>query len=171
MRQNINQYFLEMAVLVGSRSTCDRGRPGCVITKDNHIVATGYAGSPVGQPHCDEIGHELEKRYHDDGTVSEHCVRTTHAEQNALIQAARHGISVFKGSLYCTMTPCYTCAKLIVNAGIKHVYALEDYHDSVKTKRLFLMSGVNLYLQLITEKTYEYEDHSKKDECVGTEAR
>ena len=163
MTREIEAYFLEMAKLVGSRSTCDRGRAGCVIVRNKQVLVTGYAGSPTGLPHCDDVGHEFEERIHSDGKVTKHCIRTIHAEQNALIQAALHGVSVDKATLYCTMTPCYACAKLIVNAGIKNVVVGNDYHDAIKTKRLFLFARITLIIASPIEKNYE--DTCDKNNC------
>jgi len=107
-----------MLAVVAARATCDRGRSGAIIVYQQQIVATGYVGSPPGFPHCDDVGHEL---------VNGHCVRTVHAEQNALASAARHGISVLGGTIYSTMTPCRTCAMLIITAGIDRVVAAYTY--------------------------------------------
>src|SRR4030088_568493 len=101
---------------VALRATCDRGRAGCVITCDARIVATGYVGAPTGIADCDEVGHELTEVINPDGTHSQHCIRGTHAEQNAIVHAARHGSQLVGGTLYCKMTPCYACAKMIINA-------------------------------------------------------
>lgn len=158
MRQSIDEYFLSIVKLIGSRGTCDRGRSGCVIVKDKHILSTGYVGSPVGVEHCDDVDHEFETRYDSEGHGSEHCIRTTHAEQNAIVQAARVGVSIDGATLYCTMTPCYTCAKLIMNAGIKRVVADYDYHDSERTKHLFehctFTNGVRL--ELVHDEVMKY---------------
>lgn len=94
--------------MVGRRGSCDRGRCGCVIVRNNRLIATGYAGSPIGLPHCDEIGHEMHTVIHDDGSQTQHCIRTAHAEQNAICEAARMGISLDGGTLYTKMLPCYT---------------------------------------------------------------
>ncbi len=155
-RPSWDEYFMNIAELVGSRGTCDRGRSGCVVVRDKRILVTGYVGSPIGLEHCDEIGHEMHKVVHDDGSESEHCVRTIHAEQNALAQAARVGIAVDGATLYCHMVPCYTCAKILINAGIKKVVALKDYHASKRTKQVFEKSGVKL--QILNN---EVEDYSK----------
>jgi len=153
-RPSWDEYFLSIAELVGSRATCDRGRSGCVITKDKRILVTGYVGSPAGIPHCDEIGHEMHKVINEDGTESEHCVRTAHAEQNAIAQAAKLGISVDGGTLYCHMTPCYTCAKLLINAGIKKVVCMKDYHRGQRSKEVFAESGVKF--QIISGEMEQY---------------
>ncbi len=154
-RPSWDEYFMSIAELVGSRGTCDRGRSGCVIARDKRILVTGYVGSPVGLPHCDEIGHEIHKVINDDGTQSEHCVRTAHAEQNAIAQAAKLGVSVDGATLYCHMTPCYTCAKLLINAGIKKIIALKDYHRGRRSKEIFEQSGVKL--QLLNHEVEDYK--------------
>ncbi|HDD70743.1 MAG TPA: hypothetical protein ENF94_01130 [Candidatus Woesearchaeota archaeon] len=151
-RPSWDEYFMSIAMTVGSRGTCARGKLGAVIVKDKRIVATGYAGSPVGLPHCDDVGHEFHLRTHEDGSVTKHCVRTTHGEANAIAQAARHGVSVKGGTIYCKMTPCYDCAKLIINAGIKRVVAERDYHASKESKRIFKQAGIKLDI-LINEVT------------------
>lgn len=155
-RPSWDEYFMNIAELAGSRATCDRGRSGCIIVKDRRIVSTGYVGAPMGLPHCDEVGHEMNKVVGDDGTVSEHCTRTIHAEQNALVQAARMGVSVDGGALYCHMTPCYICAKMIVNAGIKRVVANKDYHAGGRSKKVFEEAGV--LFELLHDAIEKYEN-------------
>jgi dCMP deaminase len=107
-RPSWDEYFLNLVEMVGSRGTCDRGRSGCVITKDKRILATGYVGAPIGLKHCDEIGHEMHTVIHEDGHKTKHCIRTSHAEINAIANAARFGISLEGATLYCHMTSCYT---------------------------------------------------------------
>jgi dCMP deaminase len=143
-RPSWDEYFMQLAEVVGNRGTCDRGKSGSVIVKDKRILTTGYVGAPIGLPHCDEAGHEMHKVTHEDGTESMHCIRTVHAEQNALIQAARNGISLEGSTVYCKMTPCYTCAKLIINAGIKRVVASKDYHASKQSKKAFTEAKIKL---------------------------
>jgi dCMP deaminase len=122
--------------------------------KDKRILTTGYVGSPMGAKHCDEVGHEMHKVTHDDGTETMHCIRTIHAEQNALIQASRVGVSLQGATLYCTMTPCYTCAKLIINAGIIRVVAKQDYQSAIQTKRIFKETKVKL--EILDKKITKY---------------
>ena len=119
-RLSWDKYFMEIAKIVAKRSTCDRRNVGAVIVKDKNILSTGYNGSPKGLPHCDEAGHEMS-----DG----HCVRTIHAEANALIQAAKHGVAVDGAVMYLTDSPCYDCLKMLVNSGIKEV-VYGEYYDS-----------------------------------------
>lgn len=144
VRPSWDEYFIAIMEAVSTRATCDRGRSGCVIAKDKRIIVTGYVGAPVGIPSCDEVGHELDSVLQEDGTVSKHCIRTTHAEQNAIIQAARIGVSIDGATIYCRMTPCYVCAKMIINAGIKRVVATKDYHGGARTKDIFKQANVEL---------------------------
>lgn len=143
-RPSWDEYFMEIARVVATRATCDRGRSGCVIVLDRHILTTGYVGSPPGIAHCDDVGHEMAEVTNDDGSISKHCIRSTHAEQNAIIQAARTGVSLKGSTLYCKMTPCYTCAKLVITAGITRVVAEKDYHAGKRTKDVFHEAGVQL---------------------------
>ncbi len=119
-RVSWSQYFMNIAREVATRSTCDRKHVGAVIVRGKTILSTGYNGSIRGLPHCDDVGHEIE-----DG----HCVRTVHAEANAIVQAARHGIRIEDSEIYVTASPCYHCFKLIANAGIKTIYYREFYRD------------------------------------------
>jgi dCMP deaminase len=155
-RPSWDEYFLQMADLVGSRGTCDRGHAGAVIARDKRIVATGYAGSPVGLPHCDDVGHEMHTVTGEDGTISRHCIRTAHAELNAITNAARVGVAVEGATLYCKFLPCYTCAKAIINAGIKRVVTLRDYHASKQSKIIFKKAGVKL--EIINKEVQSYKD-------------
>lgn len=155
-RPSWDEYFIKITEMVGSRGSCDRGRVGCVITRDRRIVATGYAGSPVGTPHCDEIGHEMHTVTHSDGSTTRHCIRTAHAEQNAICEAARMGTSINGGTLYCKMTPCYTCAKMIINTGIKRVVCVQDYHAGNRSKEIFKEAGVEF--KLLSDKMTTYRD-------------
>lgn len=154
-RPSWDEYFLKLVDVVGQRSTCDRGRPGCVIVKDRRVLTTGYAGSPVGMPHCDDEGHEMQKAVNEDGTISEHCVRTLHAEMNAISQAAKFGISIDGATLYIKFTPCYTCAKMVVNSGIKRVVSKVKYHAGKKSINLFKKAKVKL--EIIENKIEKYE--------------
>ena len=111
-------YFMNIAKEVATRSTCDRKHVGAVIVREKTILSTGYNGSIKGLPHCDEAGHEM---------VDDHCIRTTHAEANAIVQAAKNGVEINKSDIYVTASPCYNCFKLIANAGIKTIYYGEFY--------------------------------------------
>lgn len=155
-RPSWDEYFIQIMLMVGSRGTCDRGRSGCLVVRDKRILTTGYVGSPIGMPHCDELGHEMQDVIHENGVKSKHCVRTIHAEQNAIAQAARIGTALDGGTIYVRMTPCYTCAKMLVNAGIKRVVALEDYHAATKSKQLFKKTGV--VFKLLRGKIVAYDN-------------
>ena len=135
---------MEICDTVAKRATCGRGRSGCVIAKDNRILVTGYVGSPAGLPHCDEVGHQLKQMIHEDGSVTQHCVRTVHAEQNAICQAAKRGISIDGATVYCKMTPCRTCAMLIINCGIKRVVCEKHYHDEEDSMKMFAEAGIKI---------------------------
>lgn len=153
-RPSWDEYFMAITDVIGTRGTCDRGRAGCVIVKDKRILATGYVGAPAGLPHCDEVGHEMHKVVHEDGSETMHCIRTTHAEQNAIAHAARVGIALDGSTLYCKMTPCYTCAKIILNAGIKRIVVQKDYHASKQSKRIFKESKTPI--TILTKETETY---------------
>lgn len=155
-RPSWDEYFLEMATLVGSRGTCDRGHAGTVIVKDKRLLTTGYAGSPIGLPHCDDVGHEMHTVTNEDGTTSRHCIRTTHSETNAIANAARFGVAVDGATMYSTMVACYACAKVVVNAGIKRFVARKDYHASTRTKEIFKQAGVELVI--MEEGIMQYKD-------------
>lgn len=152
-RPSWDEYFIGMANYVGTRGTCDRGRSGCVIVKDKRVVSTGYVGSPPGLPHCDDVGHDMHTVINEDGTKSQHCIRTSHAEQNAMIQAARFGVAIEAGTMYCKMVPCHVCAKQAVSAGIKRIVAQMDYHAGDRTKGILKKAGVKLeIINKIVEK-------------------
>lgn len=144
IRPSWDDYFMEVADAISKRATCDRGRSGCVIARDKQLLVTGYVGSPQGLPHCDDIGHQMKKVIHEDGHITQHCVRTVHAEQNAICQAARQGISIERATLYCRMTPCRTCAMLIINCGIVRVVCENRYHSADESEDMFNQAGVQL---------------------------
>ena len=154
IRPTWDEYFMEVMEAVSKRSTCDRGRSGCVIVKDKQIVATGYVGSAAGDDHCDEVGHLYQKRLNPDGTISEHCVRTIHAEQNAICQAAKKGESINGGTVYCRMTPCPVCARMMANTGIKRIVCQRKYHDSAESERIFKKCGIKL--DYLSEELQQY---------------
>lgn len=143
-RPSWDEYFIRLADTVASRATCDRGRSGCVIVKDKQILVTGYVGSPRGLPHCDDVGHLMKKVVHENGSVTQHCMRTVHAEQNAITQAARRGIALEGSTLYCRMTPCRICAMLIINCGIERVVCERKYHAGVESEAMFAEAGIKL---------------------------
>jgi len=150
-----DEYFSKMVDAVAQRATCDRGRAGCVIVKDKQILVTGYVGSPKGLPHCDDVGHLMKKVIHSDGSITQHCVRTVHAEQNAITQAARRGISLEGSTLYVRMTPCRTCCMLIINTGIERVVCQKKYHAAEESE--FMMKEAGIELDYLSEDLLEYE--------------
>lgn len=154
VRPSWDEYFSHLANLVGERGTCDRGQCGAIITKDRRIVSTGYVGSPIGQAHCDEVGHEINTVIHEDESSSKHCIRTLHAEQNAISQAARFGTSIDGGTVYVKFYPCYTCAKMLINCGIKRVVCNQDYHASEESKLIFKKAGIEVVLLSDEMTTY-----------------
>ena len=155
-RPSWDEYFMEIMHAVGARGTCDRGRVGSVIVKDKRLVTTGYVGAPSGCKSCDDIGHEMNTVDYGNGDVHRHCVRTAHAETNAIIQAARFGISTNGATLYCMMTPCYACAKNIINAGIVRVVSEKDYHAGKRTKEVLKEAKVKY--ELLNEILVKYKD-------------
>ena len=155
-RPSWDEYFIELAHSAAKRATCDRGRSGCVIVRDKQVLVTGYVGSPKGLPHCDDVGHLMKKVTHDDGSTTQHCMRTVHAEQNAICQAARNGISLNGGTLYCKMTPCRTCAMLIINCGIERVVCQFRYHAGNESEDMFRIAGVKL--DYFNEEVLDYEN-------------
>jgi len=154
-RPSWDEYFMEVANAASKRATCDRGKSGCVVVKDKNILVTGYVGSPSGLKHCDEVGHLMKKVTHSDGTVSDHCMRTVHAEQNALVQAAKRGIALDGATIYCRMTPCRTCGMLIINAGVKRVVAESRYQRGKESEEMFKEAGIEL--EHLDEKVMEYK--------------
>lgn len=156
MRPSWDEYFIKLVDEVAKRATCDRGMSGCIIVKDRRILCTGYVGSPPGFPHCSEEGHLLKKVIDEDGTVRQHCMRTIHAEQNAICQAARYGIPLAGTTLYCTMEPCRVCTMLIISSGITKVVAKKMYHAAHETRELFTKAGIELIV--LEDTTEEYGD-------------
>jgi dCMP deaminase len=120
MRKSWDAYFMDIAREVASRATCDRKHVGCVLVKDKYLIATGYNGSVAGLPHCDEVGHMM---------VNGHCERTSHAEANAIVQAAKHGVSTDGATAYITASPCWTCFKLLASTGVRRIVYGEFYRD------------------------------------------
>lgn len=155
-RPTWDEYFMELAGAAAKRATCDRGRSGCVIVRNKQVLVTGYVGSPLGLPHCDDVGHLMKKVTHEDGTITQHCVRTVHAEQNAICQAAKLGISLENGTLYCRMTPCRTCAMLIINCGIKRVVCERKYHAGSESEEMFTQAGVSI--DFIHDEVEKYDN-------------
>ena len=119
-RAGWNEYFMKIACEVATRSTCDRKHVGAVIVRDRNILSTGYNGSIAGMPHCDDVGHLMENG---------HCIATIHAEANAILQAAKNGVNINGAWIYTTASPCWSCFKLIVNAGMRKILFGEFYRD------------------------------------------
>ncbi len=133
-RVDWHTYFMNIASQVSSRSTCPRKHVGAVIARDRTILSTGYNGSIRGLPHCEDVGCVIEEG---------HCVSTVHAEANAIIQAARNGVAITGAELYTTASPCWSCFKLIANAGLSKVYYGEFYRDE-KSLALARQAGIEL---------------------------
>ena len=129
------QYFMDITELVAKRTTCTRRAVGAIIVKDKRLLSTGYNGAPTGIRHCIEVGCLREQLKVESGQRHELC-RGIHAEQNAIIQAAYHGVSVKDASLYCTTQPCSICAKMIINAGILKIYYRSGYDDELAREML-----------------------------------
>ena len=129
------EYFMDITRLVAKRSTCLRRHVGAILVKNKRILATGYNGAPAGTKHCEEVGCLREKFSVPSGERHELC-RGLHAEQNAIIQAAHHGISIDGSILYCTNKPCVICSKMLINAGIKKIFFEEGYDDPLSDEML-----------------------------------
>ncbi len=158
-RLNWDAYFIKMMEAVALRATCGRGRAGCVIVRNNHILSTGYVGSPPGLPHCDEKGHLMIKSTEegdDSGTLHDHCVRTIHAEQNAIVHAARIGVALEGSTLYVKMEPCSVCARIIIAAGIKRVVCQKKYHTASLSRKMFKQVGIQL--DVLSDEELEYKE-------------
>lgn len=157
------EYFFGIVEAVANRATCDRGKCAAITVRDKRILTTGYVGAPSGLPHCDDAGHLFRTVTHLDGSVKQHCVRTIHAEANAIAQAAQFGILLRDARLYTKMFPCFDCAKLIVAAGITQVYAEYDYRASADAKLMFTQAG--LHWVVINDEFVDYprevtDDHN-----------
>ena len=124
-RPEWDEYFLKLSMLASERATCPRMHCGCVLVKNKNVIATGYNGSIPGDEHCEDVGCLV---------VDDHCMRTNHAEMNALMQAAKQGNSVDGATAYVTNMSCTTCAKALIAAGIKRVVVFSDYHDTLATE-------------------------------------
>ncbi|NIO05098.1 MAG: cytidine deaminase [Proteobacteria bacterium] len=141
-RLSWDEYFMEITKLVARRSTCLRRQVGAILVKDKKILATGYNGAPVGLDHCIDVGCLRQELNVPSGERHELC-RGLHAEQNAIIQAAFHGVSIQGATVYCTNLPCSICIKMIINAGIRDVVYLDGYADDLSLD-LIQRSGVKL---------------------------
>lgn len=153
MRLSWDEYFMKIAEQASARATCNRGRTAAVIVKSNNILSSGYVGSPPGAPHCDDVGHDLQVSI-EDGESKTHCVRTTHAEINAICNAAKRGIALDGATIYCLLSPCYSCAKAVVSVGIKRVVAKHGYQSGAESIKLFEICGVEY--EVIDDTVFEY---------------
>lgn len=141
-RPTVDEYFMEIAEVVAKRSTCLRNHVGAVIVRDKRILSTGYNGAPRNLEHCLDIGCMREQQNIASGTRHEIC-RAVHAEQNAIIQSALHGVSIEDATLYCTHQPCILCAKMIINSKIKRVVFANNYPDT-EALMFFESAGVEV---------------------------
>src|SRR3954469_15581868 len=135
MRADWDSYFMEIATQVATRATCDRKHVGALLVRDKMILSTGYNGSIRGLPHCDEVGHMMENG---------HCVATVHAEANAVLQAAKNGVRIDGATLYTTASPCWSCFKLVANAGIVRIV----FGEFSRAPRIFEYAG-RLSIELV----------------------
>jgi dCMP deaminase len=141
-RPSWKTYFMDIAFLVAKRSTCRRRQVGAIAVADKRILATGYNGAPSGLDHCLEIGCLREELGVASGERHELC-RGLHAEQNVIIQAAYHGVSIKGATIYCTNLPCSICSKMLINAGVVHIVYQDGYADSM-TEEMLQAAGVTL---------------------------
>jgi dCMP deaminase len=155
-RPSWDAYFMGIARLVASRSTCLRRQVGAVLVKDKNILATGYNGTPSGISHCEQTGCLRQQLGVPSGERHELC-RGLHAEQNALIQAAKHGVAIAGATLYCTNSPCSICSKMIINAGLEKIIFLDGYPDTLS---LQMLSEAAIELQPLAESAAETPEKS-----------
>ena len=151
-RPSWDEYFLKVAMLVSERATCPRMHCGCVLVRDKQILSTGYNGSIPGDEHCEDAGCII---------VDNHCVRTIHAEMNAILQCSSHGVSTHDAIAYVTNMPCTNCAKALITAGIKEIVIFSDYHDTL-AEEFFKKANVILKRLSMPEKEIEYNLDSFK---------
>ncbi|NIA23112.1 MAG: cytidine deaminase [Proteobacteria bacterium] len=135
-RPSWDEYFMQITELVKERSTCLRRKVGAVIVKNKRILTTGYNGPPEGFKHCDELGGCIRDRLHIPSGQRQELSRAVHAEQNAIVQAAKMGISIDGGTIYVTNHPCVICTKMLINAGIKRIVYKEGYPDELSKEML-----------------------------------
>jgi dCMP deaminase len=154
-RPTWDEYFLEMAHVIASRATCLRRRVGAVVVRDRRILATGYNGAPAGLPHCAEVGCRRAELGIASGQRQELC-RGLHAEQNAIIQGALHGVSLRDSTLYCTTQPCVICAKMLINAGVGRIVYEGEYADQLSLEMLE-QAGIELVRAQADEPTNEQD--------------
>ena len=155
-RPSWDEYFMGFVEAASKRATCDRGRNGAVVVISHRVITTGYVGSAHGEPHCDDVGHLFEEVIHADGQRTKHCVRTLHAEENAILQAAEFGIAIKGATLYSKLVPCIRCARRIHRVGIIRVVAQKRYHVDEKTLELFKKNKIQL--DILENKVEIYEN-------------
>lgn len=153
-RPDWDEYFLGIMDAVAKRGTCDRGMAAALIVRDNRILATGYVGAPSGLAHCDDAGHLMEERRKVDGSLSQHCIRTAHAEQNAFAQAAKQGMSVEGATLYTSFEPCRDCTKSIISNGIEKVVVRKKYQKGELSREWLGQAGIELKVLKEEEQRY-----------------
>ena len=141
IRPSWDEYFMQITHLVASRATCLRRKVGAILVRDKRILTTGYNGPPAGLPHCDELGGCLRDKLGVASGERHELSRAVHAEQNAIIQAAVHGISIEGATLYATNQPCSLCTKMLVNAGIREFVIADGYPDEL-AKEIMEQAGV-----------------------------
>jgi dCMP deaminase len=142
-RPSWDEYFMQITHLVASRATCLRRKVGAILVRDKRILTTGYNGPPAGLPHCDELGGCLRDRLGVASGERQELSRAVHAEQNAIIQAAVHGISIKGATLYATNQPCSLCTKMLVNAGVREFVIAEGYPDDL-AREIMDQAGVEV---------------------------
>ena len=142
-RPSWHEYFLQLARQAATRSTCLRRQVGAVLVRDKRLLSTGYNGSPRGTAHCLDVGCLRDQMGIPSGERQELC-RAIHAEQNAIIQAAVHGVAIEGATLYATLQPCILCAKMLINCGVREIYYLEGYPDELSLQ-MFEEAGVSLH--------------------------
>ena len=153
-RPSWDEYFMDMATFVAKRSTCTRKKLGAVLVKNKRVIATGYNGAPPGQAHCDDAGcFVVSTTQKIDGKeiTKDHCIRTLHAELNAILQCSQHGIQTNDSTLYVMCNPCYHCAKSIITSGIKRVVYNDDYFhdDGLDHKAIEMMKECGVIVEKI----------------------
>jgi len=146
-RPSWDEYFLKLAMLVSERATCPRMHCGCVLVRDKRILSTGYNGSIPGDVHCEDDGCMI---------VDNHCIRTIHAEMNAILQCSIHGVSTQGASAYITNMPCTNCSKALIAAGIKEIVIFSDYHDT-KAEEFLRIANVNIKRLEMPGNTISYD--------------
>lgn len=146
-RPSWDDYFLKVAMLVSERATCPRMHCGCVLVRDRQILSTGYNGSIPGDGHCEDIGCMV---------VDNHCIRTIHAEMNAILQCSSHGISTQGAIAYITNMPCTNCSKALITAGIKEIVIFSDYHNTM-AEEFFRIAKVNIKRLIMPGKNIDYD--------------